>query len=102
VRVIRAIRAAGFPMFHGGISPLDSTGRGVVTEIDIAVEIAGVRIAPGDLAFGDADGIVVIPRAIEREAFAAAAEKLKGENRTEEALRRGERLADVFAREGIL
>jgi regulator of RNase E activity RraA len=102
VRDIRAVRAAGFPMFHGGISPLDSKGRGEVTEIDIAVEVAGVRIAPGDLVFGDADGIVVIPRAIEREAFAAAAEKLKGENRTEEALRRGEKLADVFAREGIL
>jgi 4-hydroxy-4-methyl-2-oxoglutarate aldolase len=102
VRDIRAIRKAGFPVFHGGISPLDSKGRGEVTEIDVAVEIAGVRVAPGDIVFGDADGVVIIPRAIEREAFARALEKLQGEARTEEALARGEKLADVFARYGIL
>ncbi len=102
VRDIRAIRKMGFPVFHGGISPLDSKGRGEVTEIDVVVEIAGVHVAPGDLVFGDADGVVIIPRAIEREAFTQALEKLKGEARTEEALARGEKLADVFARYGIL
>lgn len=102
VRDIRAIRKLGFPVFHGGISPLDSKGRGEVVEIDGAVEIAGVRVAPGDIVFGDADGVVIIPRAIEREALAQALEKLKGEARTEEALASGEKLADVFARYGIL
>jgi 4-hydroxy-4-methyl-2-oxoglutarate aldolase len=102
VRDIRAIRKTGFAVFHGGISPLDSKGRGEVGEIDVAVEVAGVRVAPGDLVFGDADGAVVIPRAVEREVFARAIEKLAGETRTEEALARGERLADVFARYGIL
>ena len=102
VRDIRAIRRSGFPVFHGGISPLDSKGRGEIVEIDAPVEVAGVRVSPGDLVFGDADGAVVIPRAIEREALTRAAEKLAGETRTEEALARGERLADVFARYGIL
>lgn len=102
VRDIRAIRTAGFPVFHGGISPLDSKGRGEVVAIDVPVQIAGVDVRTNDLVFGDADGVVIIPQAIEREVFAAAAEKLQGENRTEEALRRGESLADVFAREGIL
>jgi 4-hydroxy-4-methyl-2-oxoglutarate aldolase len=102
VRDVRAIRKTGFAVFHGGISPLDSKGRGEVGEIDVAVEVAGVRVAPGDLVFGDADGAVVIPRAVEREVFARAIEKLAGETRTEEALARGERLADVFARYGIL
>jgi regulator of RNase E activity RraA len=102
VRDIRAIRRMGFPVFHGGISPLDSKGRGEIIEIDTPVEIAGVPVASGDLVFGDADGVVVIPRSIEAEVFAQAAEKLKGEARTEEALARGEKLADVFARYGIL
>jgi 4-hydroxy-4-methyl-2-oxoglutarate aldolase len=102
VRDIRAIRRSGFPVFHGGISPLDSKGRGEIIEIDAPVEIAGVRVSPGDLVFGDADGAVVIPRAIEREALTRATEKLAGEAHTEEALARGERLADVFARYGIL
>jgi regulator of RNase E activity RraA len=102
VRDIRAIRRLGFPVFHGGISPLDSKGRGEIAEIDVAVEVAGVRVAPGDLVFGDADGVVTIPRGIERDVFTQAMEKLAGETRTEEALARGEKLADVFARYGIL
>jgi 4-hydroxy-4-methyl-2-oxoglutarate aldolase len=102
VRDIRAIRSSGFAVFHGGISPLDSKGRGEVVEIDVAVAVASVRVEPGDLVFGDADGAIVIPRAIEREALTRAMEKLAGERRTEEALARGEKLADVFARYGIL
>jgi 4-hydroxy-4-methyl-2-oxoglutarate aldolase len=102
VRDIRTIRSNGFPVFHGGISPLDSKGRGEVTEIDVPVQVAGIPVTSGDLVFGDADGVVVIPRAIEREVFVRAQEKLQGEHRTEEALARGEKLADVFARYGIL
>lgn len=102
VRDTRATRKMGFPVFHGGISPLDSKGRGEIIEIDIAVEIAGVRVAPGDLVFGDADGVVIIPHAIAHEVFAKATEKLAGERDTEAALARGETLASVFARHGIL
>jgi 4-hydroxy-4-methyl-2-oxoglutarate aldolase len=102
VRDTRPIRAMGFPVFHGGIAPLDSKGRGKVAAIDVPVEIGGVRIAPGDLVFGDADGVIVIPRAIEVEALAAAFAKVEGEDKTREALGRGEKLADVFKRYGIL
>jgi regulator of RNase E activity RraA len=102
VRDIRAIRAAAFPVFHGGIAPLDSKGRGEVAEVDVPVSCGGVIVRPGDLVFGDADGVIVIPRAAEREALALAFEKLQGERDTEEALRRGESLASVFARIGVL
>lgn len=102
VRDIRAIRKLGFPVFHGGIGPLDSKGRGKIMAIDVPIECGGVLVAPGDLLFGDADGIVVIPRQIEDEVIAAALEKVEGENLTRDALRRGETLAEVFARYGIL
>jgi 4-hydroxy-4-methyl-2-oxoglutarate aldolase len=101
-RDIRAIRAMKFPVFHGGIGPLDSKGRGQVAAIDVPVELAGVHIEPGDLVFGDADGIVAIPRRIEEKVLTAALEKVSGENRTRDALRRGEKLKDVFERYGIL
>jgi 4-hydroxy-4-methyl-2-oxoglutarate aldolase len=64
-RDVRAIRAMGFPVFHGGIGPLDSKGRGRIMAIDVPIECAGVPIAPGDLIFGDADGVVVIPKTVE-------------------------------------
>lgn len=62
VRDIKAIRKMKFPVFAAGIGPLDSKGRGIVAEIDVPVELAGVRVVPGDLVFGDADGVVVIPQ----------------------------------------
>jgi regulator of RNase E activity RraA len=101
-RDVRVIREMKFPVFAGGIGPLDSKGRGKVMAVDVPVEVAGVRVAPGDLVFGDADGVVVVPRAVEDEVVAAALAKVRGENETREALARGEKLADVFRRHGIL
>jgi regulator of RNase E activity RraA len=102
VRDIKAIRRMGFPVFHGGIGPLDSKGRGMVVEIDGPVECGGVRVESGDLVVGDADGLVVVPRAVEDEVLARAFAKVEGEDRTRADLERGDLLAEVFARYGIL
>jgi regulator of RNase E activity RraA len=101
-RDIRQIREMKFPVFAGGIGPLDSKGRGKITAVDVPVEVGGARVCPGDLVFGDADGVVVVPRSVEERVIAAALEKVSGENATREALARGEKLADVFKRHGIL
>ena len=102
VRDIRAIRKMKFPVFAGGIGPLDSKGRGMVAAIDVPVDVAGVHILPGDLVFGDADGIVVIPQKIESKVLTKALEKVLGEHKTLADLKRGHKLADVFARYGVL
>lgn len=102
VRDVNQIRAMGFPVFHGGIGPLDTKGRARMVERDIPVECGGVEIAPGDIVFGDADGVVVIPQAHELAVIDKAIVKLAGENHTRDALRKGESLADVFNRFGIL
>lgn len=102
VRDIRQIRAMKFPVFHGGIGPLDSKGRGKVIAIDVPVYCGGVHVRSGDLVFGDGDGIVVVPVEIERRCLELALEKVEGEDRTREELQAGHKLADVFARHGIL
>jgi 4-hydroxy-4-methyl-2-oxoglutarate aldolase len=102
VRDIKAIRTMGFPVFHGGIGPLDSKGRGKIVVLDVPIECAGVKVAPGDLIFGDADGVVVVPKALESQALAAAFEKLKGERNTLAELRAGAKLGDVYAKYGVL
>jgi 4-hydroxy-4-methyl-2-oxoglutarate aldolase len=101
-RDVRAIRTMGFPVFHGGIGPLDSKGRGRIMAIDVPIECAGVPVAPGDLIFGDADGVVVIPKTVEAKVLELAFEKVTGEHNTLRDLQRGDKLADVFARYGIL
>jgi regulator of RNase E activity RraA len=102
VRDTKAIRRLQFPVFHGGIGPLDSKGRGEVAAIDVPIECAGVQVKPGDLMVGDADGIVAIPREIEADVIKRAFERVEKENETEAALARGEKLADVFRRIGVL
>jgi regulator of RNase E activity RraA len=101
-RDIRAIREMKFPVFAGGIGPLDSKGRGKIVAIDVPVDVGGARVCPGDFVFGDADGVVVVPRDVEERVVAAALAKVSGENATREALARGEKLAEVFKRHGIL
>jgi regulator of RNase E activity RraA len=102
VRDTRQIRALGFPVFHAGIAPLDSKGRGVVAEIDVRVHVAGVAVAPGDLVVGDADGVVVVPQAIAGEAVRRALAKVDSEDRTREELAAGVSLAEVFAKYRVL
>lgn len=102
VRDVRGIRSLKFPVFHGGIAPLDSKGRGKVVDIDIPIDCAGVRIESGDLIFGDVDGVVVVPRKVEEQVLARALEKVSSENTTREELLRGAKLKDVFDRYGVL
>ena len=102
VRDVRQIRAMGFPVFHGGIGPLDSQGRGRMVAMDVPIECGGVAVRSGDLVFGDVDGIVVIPSEIEEAVLEAALEKVKGENRTRDELARGLKLADVYEKYGVL
>ena len=102
VRDTKAIRAMGFPVFHGGIGPLDSKGRGVVAEIDVPIECAGVPVESGDLVVGDADGVVIVPSALQERVMSRALAKVEAEDATRAALERGDKLADVFERFGIL
>ena len=93
VRDTMAIRKMGFPVFHGGIGPLDSKGRGKVADIDVPIECAGVRVETGDLVVGDADGVIILPREVESDALSRALAKVEGESAT----RAGSGLSDSSA-----
>jgi regulator of RNase E activity RraA len=102
VRDILEIRRLRLPVFHGGIAPLDSKGRGHIAAVDVPVVCDGVKVSAGDLVFADADGVVVVPQAIEAEVLAAAFDKINGEHHSIKALREGAYLRDVYAKYGIL
>ena len=67
-----------------------------------AVEIGGVAVEPGDLIFGDIDGVVVIPRAAEQRVIELALEKVAGEKVVRREIEAGSSSTDVFNRYGIL
>jgi regulator of RNase E activity RraA len=102
VRDVRHIRAMGFPVFHGGIGPLDSKGRGKMMAMDVPVSCGGARVAAGDLVFADVDGVIVIPAVIAEKVIDAALKKVESENRTREELLQGSLLSDVYRKYGVL
>ena len=69
---------------------------------DVPVICDGVRVSPGDLVIGNADGVVVVPQEHETDVMAKALENHTGENNSIEELRAGSYLRDVFEKYGIL
>jgi 4-hydroxy-4-methyl-2-oxoglutarate aldolase len=102
VRDVRHIKALEFPVFHGGIGPLDSRGRARMIEMDTPVECGGVRVRTGDIVFGDIDGVVVIPQERAEEVVERALRKVKSENHTRDELRQGRSLREVYEKYGVL
>jgi 4-hydroxy-4-methyl-2-oxoglutarate aldolase len=102
VRDVTRIRAMEFPVFHGGIGPLDTKNRAEMVAKDVPVTVAGVAISPGDWILGDVDGVVVIPADRAEQVFRAALDKIAAEDTTRTELEAGQTLRAVFARHGVL
>lgn len=102
IRDVRKIMQMQFPIFTTGITPVDSNGRGEVVAYNVPIKCGGVTVNPGDIVFGDADGVVVIPQSVEMQVIEAALEKVSAENRTRDALREGATLREVYDTFGIL
>jgi regulator of RNase E activity RraA len=92
----------GFPTFSSGRYAQDQGPRGKVFDFRTAIEIEGVRIRPGDIVFGDVDGVLVIPREAEEEAFTKAIEKARGEKLVQKAIEDGMSACEAFATFGIM
>lgn len=93
---------SGLPVFSLGGYAQDQGPRGKVVDYRVAVEINGVRIQPGDIVFGDLDGVLVIPRQAEEEAIRQALEKASTENRVRQAIERGMSTVEAFKTFGVM
>lgn len=102
IRDCKRIMEMRFPVFYGGIRPLDSLGRGRVMAYDVPVRCGDVVVKPGELIFSDFDGIVVIPREVEDKVLELAYEKAFKENQSRRDLLNGDSLRVVYDRYGVL
>lgn len=64
IRDTRQVLAQNFPVFCRYRTSNGSLGRTKITAYNVPVRIGKVYIKPGDVVFGDIDGVVVIPRTI--------------------------------------
>jgi regulator of RNase E activity RraA len=102
VRDTRAILAMDYATFSFGSYGQDSAPRYKVHDFRIPIEIGGVLIRPGDIVFGDIDGVLVVPAQAETEVFRRALEKARGEKEVRRALEEGSSAVEAFRRHGIM
>jgi len=102
IRDTRAILKMNFPTFTWGSYGQDSAPRYKVMDFRLAVEIGGVRVRPGDILFGDIDGVCVVPVEVETEVFTKAIEKARGEKLVRKAIEEGSSAVSAFEKYGIM
>ena len=96
------IRELKFPVFAKGISSYDSHGRSEVIAYDVPICCDGVELQPGDIVFGDYDGVVVVPTLVAEAVIEKAEGKARRERIVGEEFKKGRKVADVFGEHGIL
>jgi regulator of RNase E activity RraA len=73
-----------------------------VHDFRVPIEIGAVRIEPGDIIFGDIDGVCIIPKEAEQEVFSKALEKARGEKLVKKSLEAGMSAAAAYNEHGIM
>lgn len=101
-RDTKGILELDFPCFSYGRYAQDQGPRGKVIDFRVPIEIEGVRVNPGDIVFGDLDGVVIIPKDIEEEVIKLAYEKAVGEKMVAEAIKGGMGAKESFDKHGIM
>ncbi len=91
-----------WPVFSRGRYAQDSSVRTAVADFRCAIEVGGVWVEPGDLVFGDLDGVLVIPKKHEAEVIEKALEKARGEKVVRKAIEGGMTATAAFQKFGIL
>lgn len=102
VRDVRRMRQMEFPCYALATIIYDSKDRQRVIDVDVPVEVGGVRFCPGDLVVADEDGIVVVPKAIEEAVVRRAWEKVHAENVVRESIAQGMKAVAAFEKYGVL
>lgn len=102
VRDTKAILKMNFPTFGFGSYGQDSAPRYKVVDFRVPVEIGQVRVQPGDILFGDIDGVLAVPAEAEEEVFTRALEKARGERLVKQAIEAGSSAVEAFKKYGIM
>jgi regulator of RNase E activity RraA len=91
-----------WPVFSRGRFAQDSAVRTQVVDYRCPIEIGQVTVQPGDLIFGDLDGVVVVPKKVEALVIARALAKARGEKLVRKEIEAGMSSTAAFRKYGIL
>lgn len=95
VRDIDHSRRVGYPVWATEVTPITGKWRIETVEINGDVEIAGIRVSPGDIVVADDTGVCFIPRVRAEDVFARARRKSEAEDAKSAAIDAGVPVADL-------
>ncbi|MEL4013635.1 RraA family protein [Dryocola clanedunensis] len=102
IRDSNEILDLNFPTFSHGTYAQDQGPRGKVIDYGVPIEFNGIRVNPGDIVYGDRDGLLIIPQAIERDVITQALEKVSVENKVRLAIHSGMSTVEAFDKFGVM
>jgi regulator of RNase E activity RraA len=91
-----------WPVFSRGHWAQDSAPRMKVVDFRCRIEIEGTVVEPGDLVFGDIDGVVIVPARLEHEVMTKALEKARAEKTVRKEIEAGMSSTAAFKKHGVL
>ena len=101
VRDTAELTTMGFPAWSRAVSAQGTT-KAIPGSVNVPIVCAGALVHPGDVVIGDADGVVIVPRADAASVVTAANERLAKEERTRERLRARELGLDIYGLRDVL
>lgn len=89
------IRELGLPVFVRGFNP-SGTVKESLAKLNVPVRCGGILVNPGDIIFGDCDGVVVIPSVQEDVVMEKAVAKFEKEKHIIEQLNEGRTTLEIY------
>lgn len=100
VRDTDRVLSQGFPVFVRYRTSSGMLGRFRIQAYQVPIKIGKVAINPGDLVFGDIDGVIVVPRHLAYEVLLRAEEIVAGESEMKRWIQGGMSASEVVDRGG--
>jgi regulator of RNase E activity RraA len=100
LRDTRQVLAQQFPVFYRYRTSNGSLGRCKITAYQAPIQLGKVIIRPGDIIFGDIDGVVVVPRNIAYEVLSRAEAIYRNEIEIKQWIEAGVSVTDVVEKGG--
>lgn len=100
IRDTKQILEQKFPVFYKYRTSNGSLGRCLITHYQIPVKVGKVTVRPGDVIFGDIDGVLCVPREIAYDVLVRAEEIESNENQIFKWVRSGESIQQITEKGG--
>lgn len=100
IRDTKQILEQEFPVFYRYKTSNGSLGRCLITHYQVPVKIGKVTVRPGDIIFGDIDGVLCVPREIAYDVLVRAEEIESNENEIFSWIEKGDSIQEIVDKGG--